>query len=204
MQPHDMHMTVQTQWMHDQLVARDGEGNIYSGGLLSDVTYKFFANGYLLSTSMYHDDLRRWIPIQLTWLRGLSEAHYAVHCKTLMEQMLHLPPPDCETLVRQVVEFLMAQKNGFISAYMNVFKEEDRAVALSKLQGCHEHFRAQVTRVKRNRTIIPAEKEVCLCFLVFFFLGPIRLRDSQRFYFVELIGLVWNWSTELNYSLTSC
>lgn len=146
--------------MQDQLVARDAEGKIYGGGLLSDVTYKFFANGYLLSTSMYHEDLRRWIPIQLTWLRGLSEEHYAVHFESLMKQLVNLPSHDCETLVRQVVDFSMAQKNGFILAYMKVFEEEDRSVALSKLQGCHEHFRAQVTRVKRNRTIIPAEKEV--------------------------------------------
>lgn len=54
----------------------------------------------------------------------------------------------------------MAQKNGFIQAYMSVFHESDRDVALGKLAGCHEHFRAQVTRVKRNRAIIPAEFEV--------------------------------------------
>lgn len=54
-----MHMTFQTQWMKEQPVARDLKGRIYSGGLLSDVTYKFFANGYLLSTSMYHKELCR-------------------------------------------------------------------------------------------------------------------------------------------------
>lgn len=140
MQRHNMHMTFQTQWMEDQLIGRDLSGAIYCGGLLSNVTYKFFANGYLLSTSMYHEDLHRWIPIQLTWLRGLSKQHYAAHFQALMKQMRHLPSQDCETLIRQVVDFWMAQKNGFILAYMKVFKEEDCVVALSKLQGCHEHF----------------------------------------------------------------
>jgi hypothetical protein len=47
------HFTFQTAWMATQLVARDREGQVYNGGLLLDVTYKFFENGYLLTTSMY-------------------------------------------------------------------------------------------------------------------------------------------------------
>lgn len=158
----DSHMTFQTSWMAEQLLSRDENNRVYSGGLLSDVTYKFFRNGYLLSTSMYHEDLRRWIPILLTWLKGLTENHYAAHFSTLMRQIknAYISEKECDILVRQVVDFSLAQKNGFILAYMDIFGEKDRAVALSKLQGCHEHFRAQVTRVKRNRAIIPAEKEV--------------------------------------------
>ncbi|EGG10997.1 uncharacterized protein MELLADRAFT_92421 [Melampsora larici-populina 98AG31] len=152
------HLTFQTEWMAQQLLSRDEYKQVYAGGLLSDVTYKFFANGYLLSTSMYHEDLCQWIPIQMTWLNGLSEEHYRAHFTTLMEQMrdAELTTEECDTLVRQVVDFSVAQKNGFIMAYMDVFQENDREVALDKMKGCHEHFRAQVTRVKRNRAIIPA------------------------------------------------
>ncbi|EGG12138.1 uncharacterized protein MELLADRAFT_89393 [Melampsora larici-populina 98AG31] len=159
--PRDAHMTFQTEWMTQQLLSRDEDKNVYSGGLLSDVTYKFFLNSYLLSTSMYHEDLRRWIPIQFTWLKGLTEEHYASHFKTLMKQIKEadMTQIECDTLVRQVVDFSAAQKNGFIIAYMDVFKETDRAVALDKLKGCEEHFRAQVTRVKRNRNIIPVDDE---------------------------------------------
>lgn len=155
-------MKFQTEWMTQQLVSRDEDNNVYSGGLLSDVTYKFFLNGYLLSTSMYHEDLRRWIPIQFTWLKGLTEEHYAAHFMTLMKQIkdADLTQKECDTLVCQVVDFSAAQKNGFIMAYMKIFQETDRAVALDKLKGCEEHFRAQVTRVKRNRNIIPADDEV--------------------------------------------
>ncbi|EGG08301.1 uncharacterized protein MELLADRAFT_85035 [Melampsora larici-populina 98AG31] len=85
----NMHMTFQTDWMHQQLMARDEDNRVYGGGLLSDVTYKFFKNGYLLSTSMYHEDLRRWIPILLTWLKGMTENHYAAHFSTLMKQFKH-------------------------------------------------------------------------------------------------------------------
>ncbi|EGF99770.1 uncharacterized protein MELLADRAFT_94050 [Melampsora larici-populina 98AG31] len=78
-----------------------------------------------------------------------------------MKQFKHaeITVKERDTLVRQVVDFSLAQKNGFVKAYMKVFKETDPAVALSKLQGCHEHFRAQVTRVKRNRAIIPEKDE---------------------------------------------
>jgi hypothetical protein len=31
---------------------------------------------------------------------------------------------------------------------------------LKQLKGCHEHFRAQVTRIKRNRSVIQAHEEV--------------------------------------------
>jgi capsid portal protein len=65
-----------------------------------------------------------------------------------------------ETLARQVVNFLMAQKEGFVNAYMEVFSEADCTQAMAKLKGCHEHYHAQVTRIKHNRAIIPAHKEV--------------------------------------------
>lgn len=150
--------------MGSQLLAKDIDGNYYSGGLLSDVTYRFFANGYLLTTSMYNSTLRRWIPIQLSWLNGLSDEHYKAHFVALMNQIKNSPLSRSaqDSLVRQVVDFSAAQKTGFIEAYMEVFDEKDQSRALSRLHGCKEHFRAQITRVKRNRTIIPFKKEVCM------------------------------------------
>ncbi|EGG07266.1 uncharacterized protein MELLADRAFT_85895 [Melampsora larici-populina 98AG31] len=85
--PENTHMTFQTEWMAEQLLSRDNDDRFYGGGLLSDVTYKFFVNGYLLSTSMYHGVLKRWMPVQLTWLRGISKKHYAAHFVTLMKQV---------------------------------------------------------------------------------------------------------------------
>ncbi|PLW24082.1 hypothetical protein PCASD_14262 [Puccinia coronata f. sp. avenae] len=68
------HFTFQTLWMSERLLDRCEDGNkLYSGGLISDVTYRFFSSGYLLTTSMYCDDIGRWIPVQLSWIRGLSE-----------------------------------------------------------------------------------------------------------------------------------
>lgn len=160
------HFTFQTQWMAERLMDRDEKNEVYRGGLLSDVTYKFFENGYLLTTSMYCEDLMRWIPVQLTWLRGLKESHYKCHFVTLLKQFFKpsITKHEREILSRQVVDFSMAQKEGFVQAYMEVFGESDRSRVMRMLKGCQEHFCQQVTRVKRNSKIIPPHLEVSMSF----------------------------------------
>ncbi|EGG05220.1 uncharacterized protein MELLADRAFT_88235 [Melampsora larici-populina 98AG31] len=151
-----VHITFQTEWMAEQLVRRDQFGKVYSGGLLSDVTYRFFKNGYLLTTSMYSEVMHRWIPIQLTWMWGLNVNHYRAHFTTLLKQIYDagLSFHERDLLSQQVVDFSAAQKKGFIAAYMDVFNERDPAKALDKLKGCHEHYRQSITRVKKNRNIV--------------------------------------------------
>ncbi|EGG11013.1 uncharacterized protein MELLADRAFT_92442 [Melampsora larici-populina 98AG31] len=139
----NVHVTFQIEWMAQQLVRRDPETEkVYSGGLLSDVTYRFFKNGYLLTTSMYSDLLHRWIPVQLTWMARLDVTHYKGHFTLLMKQMF--------------VDFSSAQKQGFVGAYMDVFNKRDRDKAMSKLKGCCEHYRQSITRITRNRGVVPA------------------------------------------------
>ncbi|EGF99352.1 uncharacterized protein MELLADRAFT_94708 [Melampsora larici-populina 98AG31] len=156
----NVHITFQTEWMAKQLVRRDQENRVYSGGLLSDVTYRFFKHGYLLTTSMYSDVLHRWILVQLTWMWGLEEGHYWAHFTTLLRQISQadLTYHKRDLLTQQVVDFSLAQKKGFVSAYMEVFNEADPAKALDKLKGCHEHFRQLVTRIKRNRNVVDASQ----------------------------------------------
>ncbi|EGG12243.1 uncharacterized protein MELLADRAFT_89278 [Melampsora larici-populina 98AG31] len=156
----NVHITYQSEWMAEQLVCRDQDNRVYSGGLLSDVTYQFFNHGYLLTTSMYSDIMHCWVPIQLTWMWGLDESHYESHFTTLLEQIstTNLTYHERDLLVQQVVDFSTAQKKGFVSAYMKVFNEYDPAKALSKLKGCHEHYRQSITRVKKNRNIVDASR----------------------------------------------
>lgn len=113
---------------------------------------------------MYNDELARWIPVLFTWMYGIGEPHYRAHFTSLLQsiQDSSLTPTAKDLLVRQVVDFSMAQKNGFINAYLNVFETTDRSVALSKLKGCQEHFRQAITRIKRNRAVIPAGSEVSM------------------------------------------
>jgi hypothetical protein len=161
--PGSKHFTFQTAWMAEQFLARNHKNKVYQGGLLSNVTYRFLKNGYsLLSTSMFCEELSRWIPVQLSWIRSLRENYYKVHFAQLFCQTMipAITLSECKTLARQVVDFSMAQKEGFVNAYMEVFSEVERTQAMTKLKGCHEHYRAQVNRIKRNRAIIPAHEEV--------------------------------------------
>lgn len=121
--------------MINQIVSQD-KAQDYCGALLSDVTYKFFADSYLLSKPMFHEEFQQWILIKFTWLNGLTKKHYAAHFTTLMRQIKEadMISGECDTLVRQVVNLFSGQMNIFIMAYMEVFEETDHVVALNKLQ----------------------------------------------------------------------
>ena len=141
------HFTFQSKWMVDRLLDRDENNKVYQGGLISDVTYQFFENGYLLTMSMFCAPLQRWVPVQLSWIRGLSVEYYKLHFMTLLRQFKtdSFTPAERKTLARQIVDFSVAQRNGFINAYMEVFGETDREEALRMVKGWHQHFKAQVT-----------------------------------------------------------
>ncbi|POW14230.1 hypothetical protein PSHT_07487 [Puccinia striiformis] len=167
------HFTFQTDWMSQRLLKRSGEGNkLYSGGLISDVTYKFFQDGYLLTTSMYCEDVSRWIPVQLSWIRGLSDKYYEIHFTVLFRQFLidSISATEREELATSIVDFSQAQTNGFVAAYCNVFGKISRQEAINKLRGCTEHFRQSITRGKGNHNAIRPDQEarfegMCLALL---------------------------------------
>ncbi|OAV87484.1 hypothetical protein PTTG_29414, partial [Puccinia triticina 1-1 BBBD Race 1] len=146
--PGSEHFTFQTKWMAERLLARDKNGELYHGGLVSDVTYRYFENGYLLSTSMFCDELQRWIPVQLSWIRGLTVKYHQIHFTTLMRQFFDdasITAQERDLLVQQVVDFSKAQMQGHKAAYMDVFRVSDEEKAASMLKGCQQHFSAQAT-----------------------------------------------------------
>ncbi|OAV90961.1 hypothetical protein PTTG_28135 [Puccinia triticina 1-1 BBBD Race 1] len=155
------HFTFQTKWMAERLLARDENNEVYQGGLISDVTYRFFENGYLLTTSMFCEQTARWIPAQISWIRGLSVNYYKLHFSALLRQFVRpdITPSERDLMVRQVVDFSLAQTEGFKAAYMDVFACTDPMRAAKMIKGCHQHFRAQVTRVRRNRSILSADQD---------------------------------------------
>jgi hypothetical protein len=136
-------ITFQTQWMSQRLLdcGKDGN-NVYSGGLILDVTYCFFSSGYLLTTSMYCKDIGRWIPVQLSWIRRLSKSYYSVHFTILFLQFLipSLLQHKRKNMACSIVNFSKAQQSGFVLAYMGIFGESNPSKALRKLKGCREHF----------------------------------------------------------------
>ncbi|OAV87839.1 hypothetical protein PTTG_29266 [Puccinia triticina 1-1 BBBD Race 1] len=147
------HFTFQTNWMSQRLLdCGEAGNNLYSGGLISDVTYRFFNSGYLLTTSMYCDGIGRWIPVQLSWIQGLSKSYYKFLIPSLLQHKR-------ENMARSIVDFSKAQQRGFVAAYMEVFGESNPNKALRKLKGCRKHFWQSITRVKRNHAVIMADKQ---------------------------------------------
>ncbi|KAI7933818.1 hypothetical protein MJO29_016656 [Puccinia striiformis f. sp. tritici] len=132
--------------MREHLLARDGHREHYQGGLLSNVTYRYFENGYLLLTSMFCEQLQQWIPVQLTWIQGLSKEYYQVHFTVPLKQFFApgITVAEREGLCRQVVDFCKAQANGFKAAYKDVFRDPSDVNASAMLKGCHQHYTTQV------------------------------------------------------------
>ncbi|OAV86589.1 hypothetical protein PTTG_29820 [Puccinia triticina 1-1 BBBD Race 1] len=110
---------------------------------------------------MFCKQTARWIPAQLSWIRGLSTNYYKLHFSALLRQFIwpDITPAERDLMACQVVDFSLAQTEGFKAAYMEVFGCTDSARAAKMIKGCHQHFRAQVTRVRRNRSILSADQD---------------------------------------------
>jgi hypothetical protein len=160
--PGEEHFSFQKRWIADRLVLRDTNRKVYKGGLLSNTTYCFFKNGFLLTTSMYSEELGRWIPVLLTCLCGLSKENYETQFRTLFKQFWvdSITEEEQDTLCRQVVDYSATQRKGFIKAYLEVFNKSDPEQASQLCKGCHEHFWVQVTRVKGNCSMVMAHEDV--------------------------------------------
>jgi hypothetical protein len=81
-------------------------------------------------------------------MRGLSKQYYKIHFLTLFKQF------KVDSITNKEAQFSAAQRSGFVSAYMEVFNKDNPSRALQLLKGCHEHFWAQVTCMKRNQAVV--------------------------------------------------
>jgi hypothetical protein len=97
--------------------------------------------------------------------------HYKEHFKFLFSWIDNIKKSPNNNLYAQVVDFSIAERNGFVEAYIEhgIQKIHDKNLpidiidshktmlekdAKSLLKGCQEHFRQSVTRIARNHAII--------------------------------------------------
>lgn len=117
---------------------------------LTDVTYNCFTNGYYLcTTTMYLEEMDRYVVIFQAILGGLTAQHYARYFLALIKCYNIKFDDDFFGLV---VDFSDAQRKGFCEAYKELVRDGD---AEKYLKGCYYHFQQSVQRLASNHAIVP-------------------------------------------------
>ncbi|KZT52878.1 hypothetical protein CALCODRAFT_440896 [Calocera cornea HHB12733] len=123
-------------------------------------------------SSTYSPDLHSWVPVLISYCNGQTQDHYCHHFEALfdciLQQCKKTNTPFEVKLLANVLDHSTAQSNGFIQAFTQFCIKhsllEDHNIetlknqAESLMRGCGEHFRATVTRLKRDTALIPKEK----------------------------------------------
>jgi len=161
------------------------DSSIVRHGLITDVTFEYCISMYLASTTMLFARTNylnggHYVTVLQSLLGGLTAEHYSEHFEVMFE--LYGFPKATSALtdneegswVGMVVDFSVAQRNGFCMAYARksiakkhgLLTDEERDDIYKKyledaatfLKGCLNHFKASVLRVARNRGVVSEER----------------------------------------------
>jgi hypothetical protein len=131
----------------------------------------------LNNSSLYCPLLERWIPILITVILKEDKVHYKEHFKYLFQWIddhCESETKNCDDFYAQVIDFSMAEKRGFIDAFIEHKLEKNKLSSYSKvlldshktvlekealafLKGCQEHYKQSITRIARNSAIVKHE-----------------------------------------------
>ncbi|KAJ3563967.1 hypothetical protein NP233_g8597 [Leucocoprinus birnbaumii] len=169
---------VRTEWMMKMAVHEEYENHV--NGVLSDGAHGFFKDGneILMTSSVYSRVHSRWVPALFSYLSGQTARHFKCHFLVLfngtwMALKAHKEFPatleEMHCLIVNVVDFSLAQREGFIQAYVEFCQrwafelsdvrsdQERREAAMKLLKGCAQHFRSGITRAKN--VVDPVDQE---------------------------------------------
>ncbi|KAF9468215.1 hypothetical protein BDZ94DRAFT_1184677 [Collybia nuda] len=161
-------VALQTRFMRSQLVKEHIVEDAVNG-IVSDAAHGFWRDktNLLIISSTYCTTLNCWVPGIMTYSNGASAQHYQLHFQALFETMAAEAESRniiiSDDLFRNVVDFSDAQRAGFILAFVEFWfnrsdnerdEEELESVAQALLKGCQQHFRNQVTRVKKISGVV--------------------------------------------------
>ncbi|KAJ7150727.1 hypothetical protein C8R46DRAFT_1305420 [Mycena filopes] len=154
-------------WHQENLEAEAGRH-----GVVTDGCHDFFKQGVLLISLVFSQILMRWAPVLFTWIGTLDEHHHKSH----FAQLIYAIAESCtrglgyafdERLYSAILDFSTAQRNGFISAFVefmcnripgwSTLSDESRKSEASALRlraealikGCIVHWKRSLHKIKQ-------------------------------------------------------
>ncbi|KAJ7091038.1 hypothetical protein C8R44DRAFT_585422, partial [Mycena epipterygia] len=139
-------------------------------GIVSDAAHGFWKerNSLLIVSSTYEPvHLDCWVPGLISYSNGGTAEHYRIHFFELFQSIAEeYDVHDIELTddaFANVVDFSSAERSGFILAFIDFWChrapgersiEELQQTAPKLLKGCSQHFRNQITRVKKISGVV--------------------------------------------------
>ncbi|KAJ7771904.1 hypothetical protein B0H14DRAFT_2402183, partial [Mycena olivaceomarginata] len=189
-------IVMQTPFLASRLIKAVSIDTEAVNGIVSDAAHGFWAdrNSILIISSTYEPVyLQCWVPGLISYSNGGTAEHYRIHFFQLFLSMAEESRQRAieliDDMLANVVDFSAAQRNGFILAYVDFWlhwapgerdADELLEAAPKLLKGCRQHFRNQVTRVKKIGGVVdPAQTDVFENYAKLL-LKATRLKTSQR------------------------
>ncbi|TFK34966.1 hypothetical protein BDQ12DRAFT_612483, partial [Crucibulum laeve] len=156
-------VVLQTQFMASQLIKKNIMHDAVNG-IVSDAAHWFWSDpqNLLIVSSTYCLSLCCWVPGMITYSNGATEEHYCLHFlslfKTIAQEAGDRDIEITDGLFANVVDFSEAEHSGFILAFVDFWMTQDgnkcsedelKNAAGALLKGCQQHFRSQITCVKK-------------------------------------------------------
>ncbi|KAI9325705.1 hypothetical protein BDR26DRAFT_902599 [Obelidium mucronatum] len=81
----DMHFSFATEWMEKLSMDPVRINSDHNGNLITDVTYSYFREYLLCTTTVYDEVINHWVPVLCTLMQGLTVNHYRCHFRVLIK-----------------------------------------------------------------------------------------------------------------------
>ncbi|KAJ7671085.1 hypothetical protein B0H17DRAFT_1209140 [Mycena rosella] len=170
-------IVVQTAFMASRLIKSICVEEDAVNGIVSDAAHGFWRerNSILIVSSTYEPvHLKCWVPTLISYSNGGTADHYRIHfCELFLSIAEESDARNIELtdeLFANVLDFSTAERNGFILAFVDFWTlraptqrdvQELLETAPKLLKGCAQHFRNQITRVKKIRGVVdPSQRDV--------------------------------------------
>ncbi|KAJ7658185.1 hypothetical protein DFH06DRAFT_1407814 [Mycena polygramma] len=166
-------IVMQTPFMASKLVKSTIDLEAVNG-IVSDAAHRVWRapNSLLIVSSTFEPErLKCWVPGIMSYSNGGTAEHYRIHFFHLFVSMARecgsRNIPITDALMANVVDFSGAQRKGFILAFIDFWLEHapgERSIdelmeaAEKSLKGCAQHFRNQITRVKKISGVVDPSK----------------------------------------------